>query len=78
MNSGLHCLFVHLITYRYKPIRVQPVDQAGHEAHLTDGCENMEMQMCDGTEWRPMEPKPWKYNWHVMHQNITHNVLHAS
>lgn len=46
------------IAYCDKPIRVESVDETGHEAHLTGRCQDVKVEVCDRTEWGPVETKP--------------------
>lgn len=46
------------VCYRDKPVGVESVDKARHEPQLTCRCQDMEVEVCDRAEWRPMKTKP--------------------
>lgn len=43
---------------RDKPIGVESVDDARHDAHLTDRCQDVEVKVCDRAERGPVETEP--------------------
>lgn len=50
MNTLTHAMCEHrtttstnVVTHRNKPVGVQSVDEAGHEAHLASRCKDMQV-----------------------------------